>query len=184
VRRLAPLALAAALLAGCGEERTRPPDVAHAVAPEPRVDVHLRGQGIRYLRPRNWDQLPPAGSLVGGVTSRTATVAVWRYPRTEPLPQDDAALERVETLLLDRVRQRNPTFTLRTSEITRLAGAPAIVLVGSQAASGFAYDVRSAHVYKAGAEVVVDSYAPSADFAQLDRKVFQPLLASLKVSQP
>jgi hypothetical protein len=184
VRRLAPLALAAALVVGCGEERTRPPDIAHAVPPEPRVGVHLRGQGIRYRRPRNWEQLPAAGSLVGGVTSRTATVAVWRYPRTEPLPQDDAALERVETLLLDRVRQRNPTFTLRESDITRVAGAPAIVLVGSQAAGGFAYDVRSAHVFKAGAEVVVDAYAPSADFAQLDRKVFRPLLASLEVSQP
>jgi hypothetical protein len=184
VRRLAPIAVAAALVAGCGEQRTRPPDVAHAVAPEPRVDVVLRGQGIRYRRPRNWDQLPPAGSLVGGVTSRTATVAVWRYPRTEPLPEDPAALERVETLLLDRVRQRNPTFTLRESEITRVAGAPAIVLTGSQAAAGFAYDLRSAHVFKAGAEVVVDAYAPSADFPSLDRRVFQPLLASLEVSQP
>ena len=53
-----------------------------------------------------------------------------------------------------------------------------------QAAGGFAYDLRSAHVFKAGAEVVVDAYAPSADFPRLDREVFRPLLASLEVSQP
>jgi hypothetical protein len=148
------------------------------------VDTTLRGQGISYRRPRNWDQLAPAGSLVGGLTSRTATVAVWRYPRTEPLPGDRAELERVQTLLLDRVRQRNPTFTLRTSEITELAGAPAIELTGSQSSAGFAYDVRSAHLFKAGAEVVVDAYAPSGDFARVDRQVFRPLLASLKLTAP
>jgi hypothetical protein len=184
VRRAAPVLLAAALLAGCGEQRTRAPDVTHAVAPKCCVDAVLRGQGISYKRPRNWDQLAAAGALVGGVTSRTATVAVWRYPRTEPLPQDRAALEQAQTLLLDRARQRNPTFTLRQSRITQLAGAPAIELTGSQTSAGFAYDVRSAHVFKAGAEVVVDAYAPSGDFRRVDRQVFRPLLASLKLTQP
>jgi hypothetical protein len=172
------------LLAGCGEQRTRPPDLTHAVKPLCCVDAHLRTEGISYRRPRNWAELPPEGPLVGGVTSRTATVAVWRYLRTEPLPRDRAALERVQTLLLDRVRQRNPTFTLRHAEVTRLGGAPGIELVGTQTAAGYAYDVRSAHLFKDGAEIVVDAYAPTADFPRLDREVFRPLLASLKLTQP
>jgi hypothetical protein len=184
VRRLAPIAAAAVLLAGCGERRTRPPDLTHAQAPQCCVHTVLRGQGISYRRPRNWAQLAAEGSLAGGVTSRAATVAVWRYPRTEPLPRDRAALEEVETLLLDRVRQRNPTFTLQKSEIVRIGGAPAIELVGSQTASGFGYDVRSAHVFRAGAEVVVDAYAPSGEFPRVDREVFRPLLASLEVTRP
>jgi hypothetical protein len=184
VRRLAPIAVAAVLVSGCGEERTRPPDLTHAQAPQCCVRTVLREQGISYRRPRNWAQLPAAGTFAGGLSSRAATVAVWRYPRTEPLPRDDAALEQVQTLLLDRVRQRNPTFTLRHSQITRIGGAPGIELLGSQTSSGFAYDVRSAHVFKAGAEIVVDAYAPSADFPRLDRLVFRPLLASLEVSRP
>ncbi len=166
-------------LAGCGEQRKTPGDVAHADAPRGFRDSTV--DGVTYSRPSNWTDLPPAPPLSGGVRSKTATVAIWRYPRTEPLPADTAALEQARAALLDRIRQRNPTFAVRTSEVKDLGGGRGIELTGRQTVAGFTVDVRSAHVFKRGAEVVVDAYAPPGDFPRVDRTVFTPLIASLKV---
>ena len=62
--------------------------------------------------------------------------------------------------------------------------ARAIELTGTQTVAGFTYDVRSAHLFREGAEVVVDAYAPPADFPRVDRTVFEPALRSLKLSSP
>ncbi len=167
------------VVAGCGEERKTPVDVAHA--DPPRGFRESTVEGISFTRPANWKDLDPAPPLAGGVRSKTATVAVWRYPRTEPLPADDAALEQAKTALVDRVRQRNPTFAVRTSEVKDLGDGRGIELTGSQTVAGFPVDVRSAHVFESGAEVVVDAYAPPRDFPRVDRTVFVPLIASLKV---
>lgn len=183
--RLAPLALLAALLAaGCGEERTRVPDVAHALPPAGFTPFAVPGTGVSFDRPKNWIELDPAPPLAGGVRSRTATVAVWRYPRAEPLPRGRSALDQARARLLDRVRARNPTFAVRTSVVTHLGGARGIELTGRQRIGGFTYDVRSAHLFKARAEVVIDAYAPPADFARVDATVFEPLLRSLRVTKP
>ena len=182
MRRAVLIALAVVLLAGCGESRTRVPDLRSAMAPEGTREQDVAG--VTFQRPGNWRPLDPAPPMEGGVRSNTATVAIWRYPRTEPLPADDAALERARTALLDRVRARNPTFAVRTSELTRLGRARGIQLTGRQTVAGLDYDVRSLHVFSDGAEVVVDAYAPSADFARVDRTVFGPLFASLRIGSP
>jgi hypothetical protein len=39
-------------------------------------------------------------------------------------------------------------------------------------------------VYAHGAELVLDAYAPPAEFARVDRTVFRPLLRSLTVKPP
>lgn len=178
MRRLLPV-LIVLLLAGCGEQRKAAGEVAHADAPRGFRSTAV--EGITFDRPANWQDLAPAPPLIGGVRSNTATVAIWRYPRTEPLPADAAALESAKTALLDRVRRRNPTFAVRTSEVKDLGGARGIELTGRQTVAGFTVDVRSAHVFKRGAEVVVDAYAPVADFPRVDRTVFVPLIASLRV---
>lgn len=175
------IVLAVLVLSGCGTRRTRPPDVQHAAAP--RGTVTRTAGGLRYTGPSNWQPLAPDGSLIGGAVSNTATVAIWRYPRTEPLPADTRALEQAKTLLLDSVRRRNPGFTLRRAEATRVDGARAIALTGSQSVAGFAYSVRSTHVFSGDAEIVVDAYAPTPDFARVDRQVFRPLVASLRVKR-
>ncbi len=184
MRRLVTIAFAALVLAGCANERTPPPNVSRAVAPDGFAGVTRPGFGITYERPRNWKPVLTSASLVGGATSNTATVAIWRYPRSESLPRGRQAFEEVQTLLLDRVRQRNPTFTLRESRFTRTAGARGLELVGSQTVAGFGYDVRSTHLFFNGIEYVVDAYAPSGDFARVDRQVFRPLLASLELTRP
>lgn len=181
MRRLCLIAAVLAL-AGCGEQRTRPRDIRHAVAPKGTRESKVAG--ISFQRPVNWGSLDAKPPLEGGISSSTATVAVWRYPRTEPLPADDAALAQARTALLDRIRGRNPTFAVRTSELTRLGRARAIQLVGRQTVAGFEYDVRSLHVFQDGAEIVVDAYAPVDDFERVDRTVFGPLFASLKIGRP
>lgn len=173
-RRLAIVLLAVAAT-GCGEARKQAPPVAHADAPQGFRETTLTG--VTFRRPSNWKDLPPVPPLEGGVRSNTATVAVWRYPRTEPLPSGGAALEAAKTALIDRTLQRNPTFVLRTSAV----GRRRIELTGRQTVAGFPVDVRSVHVFHDGAEIVVDAYAPPADFARVDRTVFAPLIASLRL---
>jgi hypothetical protein len=178
------LVIAALALAGCGNTAGRPPESVVPATPQGDRFVILKAAGVRFKAPFNWPELAAQGSRAGGIQSRTATVAVWRYPRAEPLPHGKAALEEVRGLLIDRVKKRDPGFELRKSDIRRRAGADAIELVGRQTIAGLPYDVRSSHVFKDGAEVVVDAYARPQDFARVDAAVFEPLLASLKLTKP
>jgi hypothetical protein len=175
VARAALACLAAALLAGCGNPRTRPPETVVPEAPLGARQVRL--DGIRFTAPVNWPDLPAQGDRLGGIRSRTATLAVWRYPRTEPLPSTRAALEQVRGLLEGQVRRRDPGFRLRSSRLLR----DGIELVGRQTIAGLPFDVRSRHLFRHGAEVVVDAYARPADFARVDATVFEPLLRSLRL---
>ena len=183
-----PLLLLAALLAcvpaGCGNERTKPPETQ---APDPpageRTDRYPKA-GITFRAPANWPQLQEQGLRVGGIQSKRATLAIWRYPRAEPLPDTDAELKEVERLLIERVKRRDPAFTLTKSTRLRRGGARAIELVGRQTAAGLPYGVRSSHVFFADHEIVFDGYAPPQFFERVDETVFVPLLESLKLRRP
>jgi hypothetical protein len=176
--------LAAALaIAGCGNERAVPPDTATPQDPIGTKLTILDAAGVRFTSPANWPDLGRQGRRAGGVQSRSATVAVWRYPRTEPLPEDPAALRRVRDLLVDRVEQRDPTFALRSARLVRRGGADGIELLGRQTIAGRRVGVRSSHLFTRGGEVVVDAYAPPASFDRLDASVFRPLLRSLRRSK-
>jgi hypothetical protein len=173
--------LAAALaLGGCGNSRARPPDTATPELPRGTKQTDVDAAGVRFSSPANWPDLPPLGRRVGGVQSRTATVAVWRYPRSEPLPADRAALREVLGLLVDRVKRRDPTFELRAARLVRRGEAPGIEVLGRQTIAGRRFGVRSSHLFSRGAEVVIDAYAPAAQFGRLDRAVFRPLLRSVR----
>lgn len=174
-------AMAGLALTGCGNSRTPVPDVRHADPPRGDRKVDLRAARVRFTAPFNWSDLPAQGPRAGGIQSKTATVAVWRYPRTEPLPVGRAALKRVRDLLVARVKARDASFRLRSSALTRRGGARAIELVGAQRIAGLPFDVRSTHVFKGGAEIVVDAYAPPEDFARVDRTVFRPVLETLRI---
>ena len=177
-----PLLIVLALLAtGCGNSRTRPPEVRTPVQPEGSRPVRLAAGEIRFTAPVNWNDITPMGQRVGGIQSRRALVAVWRYERSEPLPETEDQLERVAGLLVDRVKQRDPTFTLSDRTVTRRGGARAIELRGRQTIAGQPREVRSAHVFHDGAEIVLDAYAPPEDFARVDASVFRPLLESLRL---
>jgi hypothetical protein len=179
------LALAAALsLAACGNARTPVPDVTVPAAPRGERAVALEQAGVRFTAPANWAAIDPHDPLVGGIESSRASLAVWRYPRTEPLPADAAALRRVQGLLVERARARDGTFALTRARTVRLAGARAIELTGTETIGGRRLRVRSSHVFFATAEIVLDAFAPPADFPRVDRTVFRPALASLRLTAP
>jgi hypothetical protein len=177
-RPLLAIALAAAFT-GCGNDITRPPET--RVPDPPRGTREVKLDGIRFTAPFNWPDLQPEGQRIGGIQNKLATVAIWRYPRSETLPKTRAALKEVRDLLIERVKQRDTTFDLRSSELTRRGGARAIELVGRQTMAGLPYEVRSSHIFHDGAEIVVDAFSPPQYFERLDETVFVPLLDSLEL---
>ena len=177
--RRAVAVLVVALLSGCGNERTPVPDLAEPAKPVGTKPVTL--SGIRFTAPANWTVLGPRGELLGGLQSGTATLVVWRYPRTEPLPESEGDLRAAKARLESQVRQRDPDFTFRAVEVTRRGGADAIEVTGEQTIGGTRHGVRSAHVFHDGTEIVVDAYAPPGTFEASDAAVFQPVLESLRL---
>jgi hypothetical protein len=173
--------LAAAIIAGCGTSRTTVPDVRTPDAPQGARAVRLGHAGVRFRAPVNWADLPGQGARAGGIQSRTATVAVWRYPRSEPLPATAAALDAARARLIERIKQRDGSFQVQGDRSLRLAGARAIEVTGRATIAGLPFRVRSTHLFKRGAEVVVDAYASPADFDRVDATVFRPLLQSLRL---
>jgi hypothetical protein len=180
-----PLACAAALLgAGCGAERVQPPDPSRPFAIEPPVRRAFPEAGLRFRAPGDLAFGAGRAPLVTSASTGTATIAIWRYPRSEPLPRDDAALAAAREALVRAARTRDATFDLDRSRRVRIDGAPGIELVGSERVAGRDRRVRSTHVYAKGAEVVVDAYAAPRDFAVVDRAIVGPLLRSLKLDPP
>lgn len=181
-----PAVLAAAIatlatLAGCGIDRSQPPDVRTPEEPVGERTIALDDAGVRFEAPDNWPPLEAAPPLEGGVRSNSAVVAVWRYPRTEPLPATRTELRRAQERLLERVKLRDPTFEVRSTELTEVDDARAIEVLGRQTIAGLPHDVRSLHVFTRGTEIVVDAYAPVDLFAVVDDEVFVPLLDSLSL---
>jgi hypothetical protein len=170
---------AAVLVAGCGNDRTPVPDLSRPAKPVGTKPVTL--SGVRLTAPANWTVLGPRGEMVGGLQSGTATLVVWRYPRTEPLPAGEDDLLAAKARLEAEVRRRDPTFTFRAVEMTRRGGADAIEVTGEQTIAGTRFGVRSAHVFHEDEEVVVDAYAPPGTFEASDAAVFQPVLESLRL---
>ena len=174
----------AAALTGCGRDRLAVPDLERPAEPVASITATFPAAGVIFDRPSSWRFEPGGAPLVTRGGSGTAVVAVWRYPRAEPLPRSQDALEDARQQLEDAVKGRDPTFELRSSRITEVDGAPAIVLRGAETVVGQRREVRSVHVYAKEAETVVDMYAADQDFEDADRGVFRPLVRSLKIDPP
>ena len=104
--------------------------------------------------------------------------------RSEPLPRENEALETAQASLEAAVKARDSTFALEGSKRVEVDGAPAIELRGTERIAGRERRVRSTHVFAKGAEVVLDAYAAPEDFERVDKEVFDPLLASLRIDPP
>jgi hypothetical protein len=174
----------AAALGACGAARVEPPDPARPFTTGGLADREFPAAGISFRAPADWPFNPGQAPLVTSTTSGTATIAIWRYPRTEPRPEGDAALQSAEQALIDAARTRDPSFRDESAERVRVDGAPGIELVGTQRVAGRERRVRSTHVYAKQVEVVIDAYAAPRDFETVDREIFRPLVASLKIDPP
>ncbi|MBA3302219.1 MAG: hypothetical protein H0T15_10190 [Thermoleophilaceae bacterium] len=182
MRRLAPLLIAAALLAGCGMERQPASDQLTVRAPSGTAPHVLRSAGMRFDTPANWDfgtaKRPRAFTLGSG----RATITGWAYRRKEPLPLTGPELADARKRLLERIAYRNNTFKPSGSRTTRIAGHPAVVVEGVQTIYGQSLRTRSAHVFADRTEYVIDALGPAESFPTVEGEVLEPLLRSLKVS--
>jgi hypothetical protein len=183
MRRRLPL-LACVLAAGCGNAQQRPPDVSVPAQPNGATPVAFDAQGVRLSAPGGWHVQPGQAPLVATIQSGPAQIAIWRYPRTEPLPATGAQLADARDLLLQAARARDQTFKEAKVAITKLGGHPAIQVRGTETVGGEPRTVRSTHVYAFGAEVVVDAFAPATAFERVDREAFRPVVRSLKLQAP
>jgi hypothetical protein len=178
------LLIACVLLAGCGNQQQRPPDVSTVATPSGTTPAAFAGQGVSFAAPGGWHVQTGQAPLVATVQSGPAQIAVWRYPRTEPLPTTRAQLTQARGLLLQAAKARDQTFKETSTAITKVGGHPAIVVRGTETVGGQPRSVRSTHVYAGGGEVVVDAFAPANVFGRADRVAFRPVVRSLQVQAP
>ena len=189
--RTPKLALAAvslaALFAGCGNERTPVPDLAAVPAPPAFRDAFFDEQGIRFRAPTNWRVVPGDAPHVATVAIGSAQIGVWRYPRTEPLPETRAQLNAAREALVAQIERRDPTFKLTSTRLVMKPGIRAVEVVGIGANltnPAVQRSMRSLHAYGRGAEVVMDAFAPPKEFARIDDQTFGPVTRSLKLRAP
>jgi hypothetical protein len=174
----------AALVAGCGNERQRAPDATGTQKPAKATRVAYPAGGVSLAAPRNWYRVPGNRPLVAYIVSGRAVVAVWRYPRKEPLPAAKSELEQAQANLSDAARARDRSMRIESTKLVDVNGVKGIQLVATEHITGLLRRVRSTHLFDRKAEIVIDAYAPPGEFARVDGSVFQPLLRSLRLRAP
>jgi hypothetical protein len=186
--RLALLSVVAAvLLAGCGNSRTPAPDIGFIPAPKGFRDLTFPGAGVNLRVPTNWRASDADGSdssLLTTVAIGDAQIAIWSYPRVEPLPTNRPQLQAARDALVKQVEQRDPTFELTSSRLVIKSGTRAVELIGQGTNHGVRRSVRSLHAYAFNHEVVVDAFAPPPDFPRVDTQTFAPVTRSLRLRAP
>ena len=173
--------LCAALLVACGEEPDAPPRVFEVKEPQGTTDADFPAAGMSFTRPTNWHLRGREAPGVFELVSGEVVVAGWAYPREEPLPATEAELEPAKDRLIEAIEERDPDYRFLRVTTGQVAGAPAIDVTGEQVLSKRELRTRSVHVFKGEVEYVIESLAPSADHALVERRVLDPLLESLEL---
>ena len=176
--------LAALLLGGCGNEPEKPPVVTTPKAAFGWVAYGAPGQGVTFQRPSAWRITPGDAPLLATISSGLVTIAIWRYPRSEALPTTPSELVTAKDALLAAARTRDPTFKVIQAKGTRAAHHPAVVIVADETVAGQPRRVRSAHVYGAASEYVVDAFAPPDQYPKVEDPVFRAVVRSMRIMAP
>ena len=177
----------AVLPAGCGNEPTPVPDVGAIPAPDGFRPARYDAQGVRFRAPTNWRVTPGEGTQLATVAIGDAQVGIWRYPRTEPLPETEAQLDAAREALVAQIKSRDPTFKIKSMRLIMKPGIRAVQILGvgtNLTNSKARRSMRSVHAYGRGAEVVMDAFAPPEAFSRVDRQTFGPMTRSLKLRKP
>lgn len=181
-RSCAVLSVCASIwIVGCGNSRTPIQPADNGPADTFRT-MHFAGFGITLKAPADWDSTTGQGPLIATFTSGSSVVALWSFPRDVRPPNGALELRRARRKLIGKARSRDPKLSLIRSNITQIAGAPAIELDAIERINGRQRRVRSTHVFAQRAEVVLDEYAPPQVFHTVDHAVFSPLRHSLLLS--
>lgn len=178
------LAALSLLTSACGNERQTPDNVSTVAPPSAPEAIKDAESGVAYDAPGGWQRTDGEPPLIATLQTGRAVIAIWRYPRSEPLPSSRKQLEAALDALLAAAKARDGTFREIRSAVTEVGGKPAVQIRGTETIEGRARTVRSTHVYAEGAEVVVDAIAPGQEFRRVDAQIFRPLLRSLKITPP
>ncbi|HYH58204.1 MAG TPA: hypothetical protein VD790_03135 [Thermoleophilaceae bacterium] len=182
MRRLALLSFACLpLLGACGAQPDDPPPVFETQEPSGLTDSSFAQVGMVVEHPENWRLRRREAPAVFELRSGESVIAAWAYPREEPLPEGDGELEAARERLVEAVEDRDPEYRLRRSAVTRVAGSPAIEIVGRQVIAERPVRIRSVHVFKGEIEYVIEAIAAPADRAVVERRVLEPLLELLEI---
>jgi hypothetical protein len=173
------LACSLLVVAGCGNSRTPVPDTSRPAAPQGFRTMKLTQFGVSLATPRNWTVTGQSAPLILTLNSGPAVVALWRFARSVAPPRAGRALDHDRRALLAAVRGADRGITVLASTDTRVAGATAVELQARERIGGQLRRVSSTHVYVPGAELVLDEYAPPAQFAAVQNSVFRPVRSSL-----
>jgi hypothetical protein len=175
---------AAVVLAGCGNDRTPVPDLGLIPAPKGFRDAEFKAQGVQFRAPTNWRIVPGSDTQLATVAIGDAQVGVWRYERSEPLPETRAQLAAARQALVAQIESRDPTFKLTSTRLVVKPGFRGVEVVGTGTNltnGSIQRSMRSLHAYGHGLEVVLDAFAPPRDFARVDEQTFGPMARSLRL---
>ncbi len=178
---LAVVAVASALLTGCGKDRLEASDVEFTADGQQKAVAYPK-VGMRFRVPRNVRLDPSAPPGVFRGSAGDAFLAGFAYRRAEQLPRNRRELAAARRRLVTASRKRGQGYKLRSARTLRVDGARAVELLGDQRISNGRLRTRSLHVYKGRAEYVIELLAPARDFAYLDRTVYRPLRRTLRLT--
>ena len=181
------LAGAAILLTGCGNDRTPVPELGLIPAPKGFRDAEFKAQGVQFRAPTNWRVVPGSDTQLATVAIGDAQVGIWRYERSEPLPETRAQLGAARQALVAQIESRDPTFKLTSTRLVVKPGYRGVEVVGTGTNltnGSIQRSMRSLHAYGHGLEVVLDAFAPPRDFARVDEQTFGPMARSLRLIAP
>lgn len=151
-----------------------------AAAPRGSVSFEGANGDVRFRHPRNWQLRPLPAPFVANVYSGPAVATVFAY-RRRAVPSLNDDLEIARQRLVRAARQRDRTFEAFSSRVRRIAGVPAVDVRGVGTVGGRRVRIRSVHFFRRRGEYVVDGLAPPEAFPDIDRRVFAPLIESVRV---
>src|SRR3954447_23457947 len=117
MRRVLAASIALAALTGCGSSKDKAPDVTSVPTGGGSVTVRYPDAGVVFRAPEGWRRQAGRPPLVAAVQTGQATIAVWRYPRTEQLPVTHTSLQAAKVALLAQIQKRDPTFKVRRAKL-------------------------------------------------------------------
>jgi hypothetical protein len=186
LRALTPLTAVAlaAVLGGCGNDKTSAPDVGEIPAPKGFRDAKFTKEGVFLRVPTNWRMVPGESPQIATVAAGDGQIAVWRFPRKEPLPETALQLDAARQALLAQIQKRDSTFKLTSSRIVMKRKLKAVEILGIGTNEGQRRSQHSLHAYAYGGEIVVDGFTPIKLFDRVDKQTLSKVTRSLKLSKP
>jgi hypothetical protein len=129
---------------------------------------------------------PSTGTAATAGTPTTGAGATAGTPTTGTTATPASAgaatpLSLEETALVNAVKAHGGLVRLVSARTTTAAGRPAVVLDALERIGGRIRRVISTHVYAPGAELVLEEYAPPAQFPSVRRQAFARIARSLRL---